>query len=89
MLPKLLIVNADDYNTDPERNCGIIEAARCGIVTSASVITNRPWLKDAREDLIKTFAAGTGVHLNLTGGTPLTGDTRTLTGANGRFFPKP
>ena len=68
---RLLIVNADDYNTDPERNRGIIEAAKNGIVTSASVLTNTAGLDEALSALEQVLGPRIGVHLNLTRGKPL------------------
>ncbi|MFC1591478.1 carbohydrate deacetylase [Thermodesulfobacteriota bacterium] len=89
MRRKQLIVNADDYNTDSERNRGILEAARQGIVTSVSVLTNLPGDETARQELRETFKNNIGVHLNLTNGLPLSRDNATLTDAAGRFFSKP
>jgi len=85
---KRLIVNADDYNTDGDRNRGIIEAARNGIVSSVSVLTNLPWHDNAQQDLTASFNNNIGIHLNLTKGLPLTKGARTLTDQTGRFFSK-
>jgi len=85
---RLLIVNADDYNTDPERNRGIIEAAREGIITSASVLTNTAGLDTALSGLARELGPCIGVHLNLTSGRPLSAGARSLTGARGTFLPK-
>jgi predicted glycoside hydrolase/deacetylase ChbG (UPF0249 family) len=59
---RLLIVNADDYNTDPERSRGIIEAAKNGIVTSASVLTNTVGLDDALGALAQVLGPRIGVQ---------------------------
>jgi predicted glycoside hydrolase/deacetylase ChbG (UPF0249 family) len=85
---RLLIVNADDYNTDPERNRGIIEAAKNGILTSASVLTNMPGLDGALGELEQVLGPRIGVHLNLTRGKPLSPDVQSLTGLQGDFLPK-
>jgi len=85
---RLLIVNADDYNTDPQRNRGIIEAAQAGILTSASVLTNMPGLDSALESLEQVLGPRMGVHLNLTRGTPLSRDVPSLIGSQGDFLPK-
>jgi chitin disaccharide deacetylase len=85
---RLLIVNADDYNTGPERNRGIIAAVKNGIVTSISVLTNRPGLANALTALDQVPGTGIGVHLNLTNGHPLEAGVTSLTGAGGTFLPK-
>ncbi len=88
MTERLLIVNADDYNTGPERNRGIIEAAHNGIVTSASALANTPGLDRALNVLAQALGPHIGVHLTLTSGRPLEPDVRSLTGAGGAFLPK-
>jgi len=85
---RLLIINADDYNTDPQRNRGIIEAAQAGILTSASVLTNMPGLASSLESLEQMLGPRMGVHLNLTRGTPLSRDVPSLIGSQGYFLPK-
>jgi predicted glycoside hydrolase/deacetylase ChbG (UPF0249 family) len=35
-------VNADDFGASLGVNSGILEAHRCGVVTSASLLVNRP-----------------------------------------------
>lgn len=88
MSPKCLIVNADDYNTNPERDRGIIQAAKEGIVTSVSVIANMPSADDVLSDLKKTMGTRIGIHLNLTRGMPLERGVRTLVDKSGCFFDK-
>jgi predicted glycoside hydrolase/deacetylase ChbG (UPF0249 family) len=85
---KYLIVNADDYNTDRERNRGIIQAARGGIVTSTTIISNLPWEDNTLEDLVATFGNNVGIHLNLTKGLPLTSGLKTVVDSKGMFLPK-
>jgi len=85
---RLLIVNADDYTTDPERNRGIIEAAQDGIVTSASALTNTAGLGRALNELSRVLGQRIGVHLNLTSGRPLAPGAQTLTGPRGDFLPR-
>ncbi len=84
-----LIVNADDYNTDSNRNRGILEAARRGIVTSTSVLANVGWPEGALSELKAVFDARAGVHLNLTKGKPLCQGIASITGSDGSFFTKP
>lgn len=85
---RLLIVNADDYTTNPERNRGIIEAAHKGILTSASALTNTAGLARALKDLEQVLGPRIGVHLNLTSGAPLSPNARSLTGPQGDFLPR-
>jgi len=82
---KRLIVNADDYNTDLPRNRGILEAARRGIVTSVSVLSNLPWHDTSREELKAVFGSRIGIHLNITKGAPLAAGAKTLVNENGNF----
>ena len=84
-----LIVNADDYNTDANRNRGIVEAARRGIVTSTSVLVNVGWPEGALSELKAVFDTRVGVHLNMTKGRPLCQAVESLIGADGSFFAKP
>jgi len=85
---RLLIINADDYNTDPARNRGIIEAAGKGALTSVSVLTNMPGLDDALYSLEQVLGPSIGVHLNLTRGKPLSSQVQSLTGPQGDFLTK-
>ena len=69
---KKLIVNADDYGHTPGVADGIRQAHLRGIVTSTSVMMNRP---AAPEELVKAIRLcpqlGIGVHLVLTTGKPV------------------
>jgi predicted glycoside hydrolase/deacetylase ChbG (UPF0249 family) len=88
MATRNLIVNADDYNSDEERNRGILEAAEKGIVTSVSVIANLPFTAKTAEKLKTVFGPRIGVHLNLTKGVPITKRATTLADESGQFFKK-
>jgi predicted glycoside hydrolase/deacetylase ChbG (UPF0249 family) len=88
MSPRYLIVNADDFNTDRERNRGILEAVSTGIVTSVSVLANLPWEEKALSELKAACGARLGIHLNLTRGKPLCSGLKTLTDEAGCFFTK-
>jgi len=85
---KYLIVNADDYNTDSERNRGILQAARSGMVTSVTVIANLRGDDDALAELKRVMGARIGIHLNLTSGRPLVPKLKTLTDEAGFFYTK-
>ena len=84
---KYLIVNADDYNTDSERNRGILQAARDGMVTSVSVIASMPW-DDTVIELKNMLGRRIGIHLNLTQGKPLIAGLKTLVNEYGFFYPR-
>jgi predicted glycoside hydrolase/deacetylase ChbG (UPF0249 family) len=85
---KYLIVNADDYNTDRQRNRGILQAARSGIVTSVSVIANLHGTDEQLAELTEVMGARIGIHLNITSGRPLISGLKTLTDDAGVFYPK-
>jgi predicted glycoside hydrolase/deacetylase ChbG (UPF0249 family) len=85
-MSRYLIVNADDYNTDPERNRGILDAVRNGIVTSVTVLANLPFEPESLSALKTALGSAIGVHLNLTRGRPLTGESKTLANGDGLFF---
>jgi len=66
-----LIVNADDYGHTPGVSAGIRQAHLEGIVTTTTVLANRPGALDAiRVARHRTPDLGLGVHLNLTSGRP-------------------
>jgi predicted glycoside hydrolase/deacetylase ChbG (UPF0249 family) len=87
-MSRYLIVNADDYNTDPERNRGIVDAIRNGIVTSVTVLANLPLEPKSLSTLQAALGGGIGVHLNLTRGRPLTPGLKTLANEDGVFYKK-
>jgi predicted glycoside hydrolase/deacetylase ChbG (UPF0249 family) len=88
MSAKYLIVNADDYNTDSERNQGILQAVLSGIVTSVSVIANLHGEDEALAKVKRVMGARIGIHLNLTKGKPLVSGLKTLTDERGFFHPR-
>ncbi|MFH1637256.1 MAG: ChbG/HpnK family deacetylase [Candidatus Woesearchaeota archaeon] len=76
---KQLVVNADDLGMSPSVNRGILFCSQKGIVSSASLMANMPFFNEAVKLKIDF-----GIHLNLTGGKPLT-KAKSLTGSNGEF----
>jgi len=88
MASKQLIINADDYNTDPERNRGILEAAEKGIISSTTVLSNLPLDPETIGNLKNIFKNRIGIHLNITKGAPLSANSKTLIDQNGQFFDK-
>jgi len=63
---KLLIVNADDFGLTPGINDGIRRAHLDGIVTSASLMVDRPGSADAARSLTGLPRLGVGIHVALT-----------------------
>ncbi|WP_018754643.1 carbohydrate deacetylase [Paenibacillus terrigena] len=71
-MTKYVIINADDFGLSRGVNRGIIEAHQAGIVTSASLIVNKPGLKDAVAQAKRNPRLGVGLHFNLSDGKPIT-----------------
>jgi chitin disaccharide deacetylase len=82
-----LIVNADDLGWTAGVNCGIAEAHRNGIVTSASLLANGGAFADGVRTANGLPGLGVGVHLNLSDGAPVAsaGQVRTLLGEDDEF----
>jgi predicted glycoside hydrolase/deacetylase ChbG (UPF0249 family) len=68
MTERSLIVNADDLGYDPAVSLGLLRAMREGVVSSATLMVNTPFSKEAADG-----AAGLaiGLHLNLARHAPL------------------
>jgi predicted glycoside hydrolase/deacetylase ChbG (UPF0249 family) len=78
-----LIVNADDFGLTRGVSQGILAAHRHGIVTSSTVLVNRPIERDL---IVRALDDGLalGLHVNLTLGRPLT-RARSLVDASGHL----
>ena len=87
---RTLIVNADDFGLTPGVSRGILEAGATGIVTSTTLIVNRP-IDPELIGRLKASGLGAGLHLNLTLGTPLSDPRRvpSLVDGEGRFIRDP
>src|SRR5438132_11623313 len=71
---KWLIVTGDDFGLTPGVNRGILEAHRLGILTSASLMVNRP-ASEAAAILARQYPAlRLGLHLELPTDHPERGD---------------
>lgn len=83
---KVLIVNADDFGLTPGVSRGILAAHRDGIVTSTTLLVNRP-LDPALVAQLGSSRLGVGLHLNLTLGPPVSRPQRvpSLVNAEGTF----
>jgi chitin disaccharide deacetylase len=90
-MEKKLIVNADDYGHLAGVSLGIGQAYLKGIVTSTSVMMNRPGAVNAiRIAQTECPGLGLGVHLVLTSGKPLLPPNRVSTLIDGEgFFHRP
>ncbi len=62
---KYLIVNGDDFGATRGINCGIIQAYRCGILTSTSLLVNTPWSEEAAELSRALPQLSVGLHVDL------------------------
>jgi hopanoid biosynthesis associated protein HpnK len=88
---KKLIVNADDFGLTSGVNRGIIEAHRCGIVTSATLMVNMPACEEAAALAQENKGLAVGLHLNLVDGRPVADPRQlpTLVDTSGYFFQRP
>jgi len=62
---KWLIITGDDFGMSPGINLGIVEAHHCGILTSASLLVNRPASEEAAALAQECPALSLGLHLEL------------------------
>jgi predicted glycoside hydrolase/deacetylase ChbG (UPF0249 family) len=67
-LPRHLIVNADDFGASRGINRGIVEAHERGIVTSASLMVDRPCASEAAELAAAHPRISVGLHFEEPGG---------------------
>ncbi len=83
---KRLIVNADDFGLTAGVSRGILEAHGKGIVSSTTMLVNRP-MDLALVGALKASALGVGLHLNLTLGAPVSDPRRvpSLVDGEGKF----
>lgn len=79
-----LIINADDLGSNTDRDRGILQAFKQGIVTSASLLANGPSFVTAVAQ-VKESGLPVGVHLNLADGSTLTGHIKGLTDTAGQL----
>jgi hopanoid biosynthesis associated protein HpnK len=68
---KQVVITADDAGICVETNAAIELAFRYGVLTSISVMTNMPAFDDAVAMAVRNPGLGTGVHLVLTSGRPV------------------
>ncbi|HYX70921.1 MAG TPA: ChbG/HpnK family deacetylase, partial [Terriglobales bacterium] len=84
-------MNADDFGMAESINEGILEAHRCGIVTSTTLLANGSAFDAAVAMARSAPKLGVGVHLNLTQGAPVAdpAQVRSLLDGNGEFARTP
>jgi predicted glycoside hydrolase/deacetylase ChbG (UPF0249 family) len=63
-MPRLLIVNADDFGLSRGVNAGILDAHTTGIVTSTSLMVDRAGAEDAAELARQHRALSVGLHFD-------------------------
>ncbi|MBN3580848.1 ChbG/HpnK family deacetylase [Algoriphagus aestuarii] len=84
---KALIINADDFGFDSEATEAILELLENKKISSTTVMANLVKLKDL--ELLKNIPnIGTGIHLNIIDGAPLSNPSKipNLTQADGTFL---
>jgi len=84
---KRVIINADDFGWSAPLNRAIVEAHHCGILSSATLLTNFPGFDNAVELARQTPSLGVGLHLNIVHGAPLSPPEQipSMVGNNGNF----
>ena len=81
------VLNADDLGMSEANNRAVLEGYECGILKSASIVSNGEAFDDAAGRIIKACPdLCIGVHLNITDGKSLLPDLNTLTDENGIFY---
>jgi predicted glycoside hydrolase/deacetylase ChbG (UPF0249 family) len=83
-----VIVTADDVGLSPGVTRGAIEAARRGVVRSASLIVNMPESDAAAEETRTVAGLELGLHLNIVAGEPVSdpSEVPSLLDRDGRFL---
>lgn len=86
-----LVVNGDDFGYSEAINEAIIRCHRAGVLTSATILVNRPATGTALALARAHPSLGVGLHLNLTEGAPALppADIPSLVDRHGRFIPFP
>ena len=66
-----LIIHSDDFGLNQSVNKAIFDAAKAGVLTSASLMTNGMASEEAIRGALKYPELGVGIHLNILRGKPL------------------
>ena len=81
-----LIVNADDFGFTPGVNRAIVEAHTLGVVTSSTLMANRPAFGEATQMAKASPALSLGCHLVLIDGEPVLDPSKLPTMTHSRRF---
>lgn len=88
-LVRRVVINADDFGMSLSTNRAILAAFERGLISSTTLIVNRPGFHDACELVHNYRLTGkVGLHFNLTSGAPLTSECANCTAfcdENGQF----
>ncbi|XP_056001018.1 carbohydrate deacetylase-like [Ostrea edulis] len=82
---KLLVINADDFGYSVERNRGMVDCFREGVISGVTMMVNGIAAEDGARRA-KEARMPTGMHLNVTEGIPVGTKRSTLTDENGHFL---
>lgn len=80
-----LIINADDFGFSKSINAGIIDAYKEGLISSTTIMINMPYASDAISKWKENSSLGIGLHINLTQGSPISNDVKSLVDENNTF----
>lgn len=80
-----LIINADDFGFSKSINNGIIDAYKEGLISSTTIMINMPYACDAISKWKENSLLGIGLHINLTQGSPISDDVKSLVDENNAF----
>lgn len=80
-----LIINADDFGFSKSINDGIIDAYKEGLISSTTIMINMPYASDAISKWKENSSLGIGLHINLTQGSPVSDDVKSLVDENNIF----
>lgn len=85
-MPKKFILNAEGLGSSKAINRGVLEGYEGEFLKSATVMANGDAFEDAMENVLPKFEGlGVGIQLNISEGSPLCTDLKTVTDSNGKF----
>lgn len=80
-----IIINADDFGFSKSINEGIIDAYKEGLISSTTIMVNMPYVEDAISRWKDNSNLGLGLHINLTQGSPISNNVKSLVDENNIF----
>lgn len=81
-----IIINADDFGFSKSINEGIVEAFKDGLISSTTIMINMPYAEDAIYKWKENTSLGLGLHINLTQGSPISSDVKSLVDDTNTFY---